>query len=652
MGAVRSLLDRVGFCVLIGFATSSLAQEAASPADPGDRVSAREDAPEARADETEPPATLDELETRILAVLDETSTPAVGITLVSRDAVIWEAGFGLADVEAGVEATPDTLFRVGSISKMFVALSVMQLVEAGRLSLDEKVHDLVPEIEFENPWEGTDPVRLVHLLEHTTGFDDIHLVEFANNDPTPLTLKQGLDFHPDSRTSRWRPGTRFSYSNSGPAIAAFIVEKVTGQRFEDYVQEHIFDPLGMTTATYLLNDTVRDRGATLYVGGVRPTPYWHIIARPSGSINATAREMSAFVRMLLDRGELGGRRIVSEASLERMETPTTTLGAREGLQAGYGLADYTSVTNGFVFHGHNGGVTGGLADLGYLPEEGLGYAIMINSDNGAALQRLINLTRGFLTRGLEPPPLPEGRPVPEAIAAEFDGVYRAETSRPELTRFLSRLVNVLRLSVDGEHIALAPLLGGRRIQFVATTDRLARAADEPITSLALLHSENGRTRIQALGGTWVKVPAVPAWIEVALEIASAILMVSAVAFALVWGPRWVFGGLRKKPGIGLRAWPLLTVLLLVASGTFLARGAAGDALSNLGTPTVYSVGYAITSAAFVLAACWSIYVLWRGRTLVIHRGAYWHGAAVTAANAFVAGYLLYWGMIGVRLWAV
>ena len=136
---------------------------------------------------------------------------------------------------------------------MFVSLAILKLQEQGLVSLKDKVRDLVPEIEFKNPWSKTAPVLVEHLLEHTTGWDDIHLTEYALNDPA-LSLKQGLDYHPHSRTSRWMPGTRMAYCNSGPPVAAYIVEKITGQTFEDYVEEHFFQPMGMESMTFFASE--------------------------------------------------------------------------------------------------------------------------------------------------------------------------------------------------------------------------------------------------------------------------------------------------------------------------------------------------------------------------------------------------------------
>lgn len=186
------------------------------------------------------PNSIPELQTAIEKVLKETKTPGAGIAIVSRDKAEWVTGIGKADVAANLPATADTLFRIGSVSKGFVALSALQLQEEGKLRLTDAVRQWVPEVAFVNPWESNDPVRLFNLMEHTSGFDDIHLREYALNDPTPISLKDALAFGASSRVCRWPPGSRYSYCNSGPAVLAAVIEKVSGERFEDYVQEHFF----------------------------------------------------------------------------------------------------------------------------------------------------------------------------------------------------------------------------------------------------------------------------------------------------------------------------------------------------------------------------------------------------------------------------
>src|SRR5436190_7388969 len=128
-----------------------------------------------------------ELEARLGKILKDNNVPGMAAVIADRDGIVWTAGIGLADVAARTPATPDTLFRVASISKTFVALAVLKLTEEGRLDLDAPVKNLVPEVAFTNRWEANDPVRVVHLLEHTTGWDDVHPKVSAHDDPRPVT---------------------------------------------------------------------------------------------------------------------------------------------------------------------------------------------------------------------------------------------------------------------------------------------------------------------------------------------------------------------------------------------------------------------------------------------------------------------------------
>ena len=345
---------------------------------------------------------------------------------MNRDGPVWVAGWGKANLETGRGADQDTLFRIGSVTKMFAGLAVLKLVEEGKLSLDDKVRDRAPDLAFENAWEETNPVRIAHLLEHTTGWDDLHVAEYIHEFSDTTTLKQCLDHHPDSRTSRWPPGARQAYNNIGPAVAAYIVEKVTGQRFEDYIEKEFFTPLGMASTSYFRTKLYDERGATLYLGEV-PQVYWQIIHRPSGSINSSARDMSKFVQFMVMRGSTADGPIVSEASIDRMETPTTLPGNAQGVLAGYGLTNYTSGHKAWrvAFRGHNGGVMGGLTELAYVRELGEGYAFMINNGNGAAQAEISGLLKDYLLRDAKWSDV-KAAALPERYK-EIDGYYHTST---------------------------------------------------------------------------------------------------------------------------------------------------------------------------------------------------------------------------------
>ncbi|MDE2717139.1 MAG: serine hydrolase, partial [Chloroflexota bacterium] len=301
------------------------------------------------------PSTLEELRAAIQRELDEVGHGSIGVALVSKDRAIWTAGIGMADPNTGREANANTYWRLGSITKSFVGLAALILQERGMLRLTDTVAELAPEIGIRNRWDTETPVRLAHLLDK----------DYASNDPTPLSLRQGIDHIRESLSCRWPPGLHLSYSNAGPAVAAYIVQELDGRPFEEFLKHEILEPLELAGAGMLLTDDLEARLAAGYnAEGIR-VPYEHIVVRPSGALSATPRQMANFVRMLLNRGSFDGRQMVSPDSIARMERSETTLSGH--LQPGYGLGNFPSSEHGFIFRGHNGGMPGYHARYAYLP---------------------------------------------------------------------------------------------------------------------------------------------------------------------------------------------------------------------------------------------------------------------------------------------
>jgi CubicO group peptidase (beta-lactamase class C family) len=199
------------------------------------------------------PQSLAEFRAAAEQVLKETGVPGAGIALVRTAGVEWAGGVGVADRERQVAVTGDTHFRAGSISKTFVALALVQQYEDGTMDLEAPVSTLAPRVAIDNPYAT--PVTVLHLLQHTAGFDDMHLKERYNlSDQPDLPLIDVLALNPASRRVRWRPGTRMSYSNPGYALAAYVLEQVTGESYSDVIRNRIFTPLGMQTSSFALAD--------------------------------------------------------------------------------------------------------------------------------------------------------------------------------------------------------------------------------------------------------------------------------------------------------------------------------------------------------------------------------------------------------------
>lgn len=602
-------------------------------------------------EETPKPAqSIPALRQQLEKILADTHTPGVSVAIVHRDGPEWVAGLGKSDVASNHAATDETLFRIGSTSKAFASLSILKLAGEGKLSLQDPVHSLAPEIYFENRWEATDPVRVVDLLEHTTGWDDMHLPEYAKN-AKGMTLRQGLDFYRKSRYSRWRPGTRMSYCNSGPAVAAYIVEKLTGQRFEDYVTQNFFLPIGMKTASYF--EQPSPQLTTLYHGdGKTPYPYWNILLRPAGSINASAKDMAAYVQFYLNRGAVGSVQVAPAASIDRMETPTRTWEAQEGLKPGYGLSNYTSVREGFVYHGHDGGVNGGITDMSYLPEYGVGYFYSINSDNGEAFGKIGDAIRAYLTRSLTKAAVPAAGPLP-ANAADYAGFYLPAAPRNEMTHFLSNLLGMSRIRfADGK--LLQTSLGQLDQPFIPVSGSQFRylpkkGAAEPVAT-AMLLKPNAEGRFVFLGGVMKRLPTAFAILRICLTIWFLLTVIAIVVYA----PFWIIGGCfrkRRRPAErAMRLWPLIAALSLVAFVVlFMVSG--NDAIARLGNLTVYSFGLFLTTVLFALASLASAISLWLARRQEIRGFVRWFSILVTTGLLIATAYLAYWGVIGIRTWA-
>jgi CubicO group peptidase (beta-lactamase class C family) len=605
----------------------------------------KEDAPK-------PAQSIPELQKQLEKILEDTHTPGVSVAIVHRDGPEWIAGLGKSDVASNRPTSADTQFRIGSTSKAFASLSLLKLSNDGKLSLDDSVRKLVPEVWFENPWETTDPILVVDLLEHTTGWDDMHLREYAKDDPA-LPLRDALDYDHHSRISRWRPGTRMAYCNSGPAVAAYIVEKVSGQKFEDYVSQNFFEPIGMKTATYfqptsgMLTSLYHADGKTVY-------PYWNVMYRPAGSINASAKDMAAYVQFYLNHGTVNGLQVIPAASLDRMEMPTRTWAAKEGLKAGYGLSNYWSINEGFVYHGHDGGVAGGLTEMAYMPDRGVGYFYSINAANGGSFGKIGETIRAYITRNLQKP-IPPPVATLSTNAAGYAGWYQPDSTRSELTHFLERLLGIVRIRFEDGQL-LVSNIGERNIVFVPVTDTQFRSNHKkgppsPIATVELL-APNAEGQFIQLGAGEETIKRIPAWLAIS-EIILTCWFVLAVILVLLYAPFWILGGLSKKrrrpAERGMRLWPLIAVLSLIAV-VVIFSAASDDLIPRMGNLTAWSAAFSLATVVFALATLAGIVSLWRAPKEAVRTSVRRFSTVVILGLLIAAVYFAYWGIIGLRTW--
>lgn len=587
-----------------------------------------------------PPGTIDELRRAIAAVLEREGVPGVGLALVTRDGVAWAGGVGLADRAHGRPVTADTLFRVGSITKSFIALALIKLSEEGRIDLNAPVSTLAPELAIENRWSDTQPITVAHLLEHTAGFDDMHFNEsFAPLEAEELPLGQILARNPRSRVARWRPGSLFSYANPGYTVAAYLIEKVTGRRYADYVGDALLRPLGMTGASLRWTPAVEERLSRGYDERGRLIPYRAIYHHPAGNLMASPRELAALVRLWLERGRVGDRQLISEAGIARSEHSQTA--QLHGSDIDYGLGNYGDVADGVRSRGHDGGLPGFISLCRYVPERGVGWVMLLNSHRSPVAFREIN--RLLLAYALAGAPMP--RPPTVAVPVEqlraWEGNYHLVSVRFALYRFLARIEPslVLRL-VDGELTVGVEPGQLRRVPLIALGDDRFRLSGHGGSHILLDRDRDGRRRLYINGATFSEEPR---WLT-----ATGYFGARAIFWLMLSGLLLPLLALlaRGRASLG-SAWPLVSIASFLAVPWLYVAGAM--ALS-LGERNRYTVGIAAATIVFAVSAVAGAIDAARvlGRPLPLPLRL--HRLAVALAAVVATIFFASFGLIGICLW--
>jgi CubicO group peptidase (beta-lactamase class C family) len=603
-------------------------------------------------DELPHPKTLAELQQAIKEVLEKEHVPGAGVALVEGGQLLWCGGIGKADMAANRDVTCDTEFRVGSISKTFVALSLLKLQEEGKINLYARLQDVAPEIPFQNRWESTHPVRIVNLLEHTAGFDDMELSEVYNlHDRYEFPLFDIFKRYKKPQIVRWPPGTRMSYSNPGNAVAGYVIEKIAEMPFDQYIRETFLRPMGMAKADYPFTDANKPLLAVGYEGNPpKAGGYPFIYLRPAGDLKASPGELAKLVQFLLRRGKTEDAQLVKPESILRMESPETTLAAKNGLRLGYGLCNYASVEGGIVTHGHDGGIDGFISSYRYMPEQNWGYVVLLNStSSGKALQDLNLLAIDFLSKDFPKPQQAVINLAPSELQ-RFTGYYAPRSPRNQLFAFLDDLTGGTRIRVVNGKLTRSGLFG-KPESMLSVGKSLFRAEKEPEGTTIFFADESGEMAVAGSGFEGIPYSersslALPV-IRIALLVLCLFLMFTSLPFALVWLFLKLAGGMKEVRHLPVRVVPVMaTLAFLLVPICFLKLSGP-----QIGTLNLWGAGIFLGTFFFPILSILGLVLVLRVPKEEIHRGVRIHSLLVSCACCVITGFLLSWHLLALRLWA-
>ncbi|WP_373492897.1 serine hydrolase domain-containing protein [Aquiflexum sp.] len=570
-----------------------------------------------------------------------------GIALIRKDQPDWIIGIGNSQVSENKSVSENTIFRTASLSKMFVALAILQLQERGDLKLEDEIKVIVPEVKFENPWEETDPVRIVHLLEHTTGWDEIHLIERVHNQKPPIALKDALGFHPHSRKSRWVPGSRMSYCNSGYAVAAYIVEKVSGISYEKYVSENILEPLQMEHTTFFNDSIYQHWGAETYNWAMESVDYKNELYRPAAALNSSPKDMAQLLKMLLNRGSIDTTDLYKKASIERMEVSKSTPGAQAGLEFGYGLGNFTSVYKGLTYHGHDGAIDGGLSQLAYLPDQGIGHIILLNANNTQAMRQMMTVIRDFELAILSDSKQKKSDYNDQVMIKE--GYYLSINPRSQNRFYQDIFINIDKIEVHEKYLSRSWIGPGSKTiyypvsptQFtLGTTNKIGLVeADDPIAG-KVLYTETSVLKPISSIQVFSQFIFLGLWF--------ALLIIGLLSFPIL---SFLYLINRKKYKEALRISLLSTLtslfIVLILYSQFFSIENADMLFSK---PTFVSISLLVLSVLFVIAAGISGIKIYKSSKLKINKLIYYPLSVLSYLNIIASIYLVFHGFIPLITW--
>jgi CubicO group peptidase (beta-lactamase class C family) len=582
--------------------------------------------------------------------------PGAVVVVVKDGQVLTEKGYGYSNVAKKTKVDPKlTLFRPGSISKLFTWTALMQQVEQGKVDLNADVNKY---IDFKIPDYKGHPVRVVNLMTHTPGFEESvkDLITLGPKEvPFDTLLKRKVP------AVIYEPGSTPAYSNYGASLAGYIVQRTSGEPFDAYLEHHIFTPLGMNHSTFRqpLPANLRPLMSEGYTAGQdKPKGFEFVNAAPAGALSATGDDMGKFMIAHLQDGQYNGQQILKPATAQLMHSPANVpIKGLDGMAYGF----HQMNVNGLRVIAHGGDTEAFHSLLDLFLDKNVGFFVSVNSagKDGAAEPLREQVFRQFADRYFPQPDSALQKADPNnarADAEKLAGIYSG--SRGSRTNFLSALdlLGQTKVSVgaDGSPVVSgAKDPGGQLRKWVHIGPMLWRDASDNHVLLGAANIADGKAN--RFSYDWIspfivfdRTPTYrsSAWILPLLYFALAVLLIT----GLLWPTRWL---VRRKYKADLaldrpQLWAYrstriaaIAIVVLLIGWLVLAQTMLGDLANQATFNAILLPLELLTTLAFIggfVAMLWYAYIAWTN-------GWRWPGKVWSIALVIAAGAVLYVGLV-------
>jgi CubicO group peptidase (beta-lactamase class C family)/D-alanyl-D-alanine dipeptidase len=366
----------------------------------------------------------EKLEKLIIHEMQDKDLPALSIALVDDETIVWARGFGMADPEEKIPATAETVYRVGSVSKLFTDVGIMQLVERGEFDLDTSITTYLPQFQPHRPFEK--PITLRQLMSHRAGLVREPPVGNYFDDTAPTLAQTVASLN--STELVYEPEARVKYSNAGIGVVGYVLELTQAQPFAKYLKRAVLEPLGLKKSAFepepaIIKDLAKAYMWT-YDGRTFEAPTFQLGMAPAGSMYSTAVDLGRFMIVLFKGGRGPGGQLLKPETLEKMWTPQFV---GSGQKSGFGIGFAISEMQGQCRIGHGGAIYGFATELAALPEAKLGAVVVTTMDcANSVVTRIANYALELMLANRRNQPLPEiemPSPLDSVLAHQLAGRY-------------------------------------------------------------------------------------------------------------------------------------------------------------------------------------------------------------------------------------